>query len=196
MSRIHVHIQVSDLDHLSQEIRQVSSQTSPLNNPQHYRLARRYLRKLQAIQFLAQGQSREEVMAQLEVSEGTLLRWINQWNKGKFDRLKPRGQPGRGPKVGDLGILQLERELDQSPTDFGYREDAWSTRLVLIHIARKHHTKYHLTSIYKLLRRLGFGLRTPYPEDPRKDENAMQAFQDIILPSLFKKKRNWRRKDS
>ena len=133
-------------------------------------------------------------MVRLEVSEGTLLRWINQWNKGQFTRLKPRGQPGRESKLGGLNLLQLEQDLDQPPTVFGYREDAWSTRLVLIHIAQKYHIQYHPTSIYKLLRRVGFGLRAPYPEDPRKDEDALQAFQDIILPALFKKKRSWSKK--
>ena len=42
----------------------------------------------------------------------------------------------------------------------------------MILIAERYGVRYHVSSVYKLMRRLGYGLRTPYPEDPRGDPGS------------------------
>jgi len=186
--------QAVDEARLKAELQTAQRLADPLHNPKHYRRDRTYLRKLQALRLFAKGASHEAVELVLEVSPRTLRRWIRQWNDGGFAGLKPRPHPGRYSKLNPEELSQLEADLERSPQDFGYREDAWSTRLVQIHLATRFGVKYHISSIYRLLRRLGFHLRTPYVVDPRRDEEAGQFFKEQVLPDLLKKKGSWSRK--
>lgn len=180
--------QTVELAQLKAELQLAQRLADPVHNPKHYRRDRKYLQKLQALRLFAKGVSHEAVELALEVSPRTLRRWIWQWNNGGFEGLKPRPHPGRYSKLGPDGLAQLEADLERSPQTFGYREDAWSPRLVLIHLATRFGVKYHISSIYRLLRRLGFHLRTPYLVDPRREAEAGQFFNEQILPDLVKKK--------
>lgn len=183
-----------DETRLKVELQLAQRLADPAQNPNHYRRDRTYLQKLQALRLFAKGASHEAVELTLEVSARTLRRWIRQWNSRGFEGLKPRPHPGRYSKLGPDGLAQLEADLERSPQDFSYREDAWSTRLVLIHLATRFNVKYHISSIYRLLRRLGFHLRTPYLVDPRREAAMGQFFNEQVLPDLVKKKGSWSRK--
>ena len=152
---------------LDAEIRRVEeNDADPSKNPGHWRLARKYLRRLRVIRLLLGGVARRDVMRMLGVSRSTLYRCVRLWNEGGFERLAPVPHPGRHPKVGREGLQRLDRDLQRPPTDFGFREDAWSTCLVTILIAERYGVRYHISSVYKLMRRLGYGLRTPHPRIP------------------------------
>lgn len=182
---------------LDAEIRRVEeNDADPLKNPAHWRLARKCLKRLWAIKMLLEGRSRKEVMEALKVSRSNLYRWVCLWNAGGFEQLNPIPHTGRYPKVGREGIRELDQDIQKPPVAFGYREDVWSTRLVMIHIAEKYGVRYHVSSIYKLMQRLGFNLRTPYPEDPRCDPKEEAFFEEKVLPALIKKRKSWRKRAS
>jgi len=173
---------------LDAEIRRVEeNDADPSKNPGHWRLARKYLRRLRVVRLLLGGVARRDVMRMLGVSRSTLYRCVRLWNEGGFERLAPVPHTGRHPKIGREGLQRLDRDLQRPPTDFGFREDAWSTRLVMILIAERYGVRYHVSSVYKLMRRLGYGPRTPYPEDPRGDPGEEAFFREKVLPALIKK---------
>ncbi len=173
---------------LDAEIRRVEeNDADPLKNPAHWRLAQKYLKRLRAIKLLLEGKPRREVMRTLGIGRSSLYRWVCLWNAGGFELLSPVPHTGRYPKVGREGLRMLDQDLQKPPTVFGFREDAWSTRLIMIHIAAKYGVRYHVSSIYKLMQRLDYNLRTPYPEDPRGNPKEAAFFKEKVLPALIKK---------
>jgi len=116
---------------------------------------RAWLRRLEGLQLFAAGLRIEDVAEHLGVEVRTVRNWINLWNEGGFEALKPEKSPGRPSKLSDEEWKRLEKDLEKSPREFGYDYDLWNTKLVMIHISMGYGVKYEYKYMYRLLRKRG-----------------------------------------
>ena len=114
-----------------------------------------WLRRLEGLQLFAAGLRVEEVAERLGVCVRTVRNWINLWNGGGFEALRPGKPRGRPPKLSEEEWESLVNDLERSPREFGYDQDLWSTRLVVIHISTRYGVRYEYKYVYRLLRKRG-----------------------------------------
>ena len=160
---------------------------------EQYKVARRegnarYLERVQAVDFLNQGKSRERVAELLRRRTETILDWIKLYNKGGFDSLKPIFPATNFSLITPQIEEELKKDLRRSPVEFGYPSSVWTGKLVASHLEQKFQVHYHPNSMSKVLKRHGITSKKPRPINPKKDPKAVEAFQSQTIPDLKEKK--------
>jgi transposase len=112
----------------------------------------RYVERLRAIHWIAEGRSRAEVEDLLHRSAVTIRNWISAWNEGGFTALHPHFEHGRPAKLSSKQIEQLKGDLCCDPNVFGYNYSVWTVKLIRNHLYKKFKISYHLTALYRTLR--------------------------------------------
>src|SRR5436190_17434816 len=102
----------------------------------------RQLRRAQAIFWLSQGASVQEVAERLCVPRATIYTWVNRFeDRADLDlagRLADATRSGR-PRTA-LGIIDpiIADLVDTDPRDFGLRQTVWTAGAIVLHLKRKH----------------------------------------------------------
>src|SRR5512138_3406288 len=98
--------------------------------------------RAQALLWLADGESVEQVADLLRVSRQTVYNWIERFRQREGLDLRARlldaPRPGRPPTA--LGIIDplIEAVIDQDPRGRGYHSTVWTAALLMQHLKRVH----------------------------------------------------------
>jgi transposase len=112
---------------------------------------------------LADGEPAAAVARRLLVSRSTVYEWAARWADGarpKADRLKDAPRAGRPPKQSEAAQERLAGLMPTAPTQHGYRHPAWTTPLLLAHLA-KLGAPASDTTVRRALHRLGYRWKRP-----------------------------------
>jgi len=121
--------------------------------------------RLQALLWLAAGQSPEQVAEVLGVSRRTVYYWAQRFQeRGGLDlvaRLADAPRPGRPPTA--LGIIDplIAAVIDRDPRDLGYQSTGWTNRLLRRHLRKVHNLSVSRKSVSLALARLGIRWKRP-----------------------------------
>lgn len=136
-------------------------------------------RKATAIWNLAQGRSRKEVAAFLDVSGNSLSAWVRRYQREGLEGFALK--PGRGrPPIAQAG--EIESLFRQSPRTFGLDQTRWTlSSLARVAPSLKGFTP---TGVRMALRRSGFSykrgqphLHSPDQQDEAKRGDCWQRFE-------------------
>lgn len=136
--------------------------------------------RIHAVILAHQGYSNYEISKILLVHPSSVKYWIERWNKGGVENLKDKVACGRPSKFSKDEIEELKKDLKLSPKNFGFFQEAWDTKIILIHIKNKFKKTYHEKSIYKFLRKLGFDLKVPRGRHYKKDKEKEKEYKEKI----------------
>lgn len=139
----------------------------------------RQLKRAQAILWLYESDSVEEVAQRLRVSRQTVYNWVARFEaRGDVSielRVADALRSGR-PRTA-LGIIDslIDAVIDLDPRQFGYRSTIWTAALLQRYLAKKHRIEVCDKSVRLAIDRLRIAWKRPRHNLALRDETWRQA---------------------
>jgi transposase len=135
--------------------------------------------RAQALLWLDEGATVEQVAESLRVSRRTVYYWRERFHdrdaRDVRQRLADAPRPGR-PRTADGGVDSWIAEvIDTDPRDLGYRHTVWTTPL-LVHSLRDHHgVDVSETTVGRAIARLRIRWKRPRHQLARRSDTWRQS---------------------
>jgi transposase len=141
-------------------------------------------RRKQAAQLLAKGIKQAEIARTLGVSRQS----VSVWAKAQeTDRQAWRRKPlGYRPALDDAQCKRLCRLLVRGAKANGFYTDVWTLRRIAQLIEREFAVSYCKTSVWLVLRAMGFSCQRPTGRASQRNEQAIQQWRLERWPMLKK----------
>lgn len=98
----------------------------------------RLFRRLQALLWVAEGESVRAAAQRAGVDRSTLFRWLQTYLVRRCpDDLGDAARPGRPREADDLDDKLLNEVLAQDPRTLGYRATSWTVPLLATHLRQE-----------------------------------------------------------
>ena len=124
------------------------------------------------------GLSIRQIGARLNRPYSTIRDWlvraVGRGMMGRYDEARP----GPPCKLDAAQLARLVDELTAGPRSCGFESGVWTAPLVVEHVRRRYGVRYAVTSMYDLLRRIGFSCKKPRPKHPKSaSKSQIKAFK-------------------
>lgn len=129
-----------------------------------------------AIANALEGMSRAEAARLAGMERQALRDAVRRYNAEGLDGLLDRPRPGRTPRLGDGEQAALRALILRGPDPERDGLSAWTREDIAALIERRFGPRYHVSSISKLLRSLGFSRQKARPVHPQSDPEAQAAW--------------------
>ena len=120
--------------------------------------------RAQAVLWLAEGLSAEQVAETFQVSRQTVYNWANRFlQRGGLDlraRLLDAPRPGRPPAIAGVIDPLIEAAFTRDPRELGYHDTVWTAELLQHDLEQSHGIKASLKSDQRGDRTPGLPLET------------------------------------
>jgi putative transposase len=113
----------------------------------------------------AVGQRQSDVARMLHVSRQCVHNWFWQWQGGDGTVRKRRPGSGRKAKLGAEQLARVDAALRRGPRAHGYPGERWTLWRVASVIEKITGVHYHPSSVWRILRALGWTLQLPPVEE-------------------------------
>ena len=121
--------------------------------------------RAQALLWLAEGESAEQVAELLHVSRQTVYNWADRFQsrEGRDLRARLRDAPRSGRPPTALGIIDplIAEVIDKDPRQWGYRSTNWTAALLVHHLKRAHGIEISGKSVSLAIDRLRMRWKRP-----------------------------------
>jgi transposase len=135
--------------------------------------------RLQALLWLAEGETVAEVADRLRVSRRTVYYWVERFQqRADLDlcaRLQDAPRSGRPPTALDVMDPLIEEIIDLDPRDFGYHATAWTVPLLQHYLRAVHQRELSPTSISRAIDRLDLRWKRPRHQLARRPDTWRQS---------------------
>jgi transposase len=135
--------------------------------------------RAQAVLWLAEGLSAEQVAETFQVSRQTVYNWVNRFlQRDGLDlraRLLDAPRPGRPPAIAEVIDPLIAAALARDPRESGYHATVWTAELLQHDLERSHGIKASLKSIGAAIARLDFRWKRPRHVLAARPETWRQA---------------------
>lgn len=125
----------------------------------------RQIRRVQALLWLAEGDSVEEVADRLSVNRRTVYNWVARFEQRKDLPLEQRVADGArsGRPATALEIIDdlLDAVIDDDPREYGYQSTVWTADLLRRYLSAEHQIEVCSKSVSLALKRLGVVWKRP-----------------------------------
>ncbi|MEV1026789.1 winged helix-turn-helix domain-containing protein [Streptomyces sp. NPDC050264] len=139
--------------------------------------------RLQAVTGFEAGEKNRKIAASLRVSERSVERWRRQWREEGLAGVASKGSPGR-PRLSDMQIARLERELERGPLAHGWADQRWTLARVKTMIGRLFHVSYTVEGTWRLLRRHGWSWQQPTRRAIERDDHSVELWKREVWPRV------------
>jgi transposase len=125
----------------------------------------RQWQRAQALLWLDEGDSVEEVADRLRVTRQSIYNWCARFNERAslemVTRLADQERGGRPCTARGVIDSLLDAVIDQDPRDFGYRSTIWTASLLQQYLTQQHHLTVCTKSVNRALTRLQIVWKRP-----------------------------------
>jgi transposase len=128
-----------------------------------------------------QGDEVDRLAERHGVVEKTIRNWLDRFDEEPIEQApydQPR--PGRPSKLADDQREELFDHLQEPPTERGYDQQAWSTKLLLHHVRVEYGVEYSKGHARKLMGKAGLSCRTARPRNHEADPEEEADFQRTV----------------
>ncbi len=145
------------------------------------------IRKKVVLQFL-EGKSVAQIKSCVPCSIRTIYRWISRFYLGGLESLRDRKKTGR-PRQGTdrhlawIRIVVLDQDPHQDPCEFAW----WTAQRVRQAFGEKFSSVLSVSTVRRILRRLGLPPQRPQRRATRYDPAAVQRWQDAEFPQILRR---------
>jgi len=129
-----------------------------------------------------------EQAAQLDVTRGSINRWLQWFEAAGTEGLRPRERPGGAPRLSDAQQQQLIALVEAGPLAAGYQSGVWTGPMIGELIRRRFGVSYHNHHIPRLLHKLGFSVQRPRKRLARADAERQALWLKQTFPTIKKKR--------
>ena len=129
------------------------------------RVDARVVRRAQALVWLDDGDSVEEIADRLRVSRQCIYNWLARFESRKGEdvliRLADAARTGRPPTATGIVDPLIDAVIDQDPRRLGYRQTVWTAELLRRYLGEVHHVEVSKRSIHRAIARLDIAWKLP-----------------------------------
>ncbi len=102
-----------------------------------------------------------EIARVFDASENTVRQWLERYERDGIDSLDDRPRSGRPPKVSAACQAAIREDVLKPPSELGYRSSIWTAAQLCAHVAVEYGAKVCMSTMYGILRGLGFRHNRP-----------------------------------
>ena len=137
-----------------------------------------YIRKrLKAIKYLHEGQTRQEVMAKIDCARKSLIIWIDMYCEGGLKALATPMKSHRKQKLGKEEKGELKKMLlEKKPTDYGIDRQIWTGKSIIEVVNQRWNIQLKDSRIYDILKEIGLSHQKAHRDYENADQQAQQEF--------------------
>jgi putative transposase len=146
-------------------------------------------RRGRAIVGYIEGKRVVDLAQQLDVTRGSVNRWIGWYEKLGIPGIRTRLPPGVPPKLSAEQREELIETIDAGPMAAGYGSGVWTGPMIADLIEARFGYRYHNHSVPPLLHKLGFSVQRPRKRLARADLDAQAFWIRKRFPAIKKKPR-------
>jgi len=147
-------------------------------------------RRRRGARLLAAGVKPAEVARRVEVSRQSVSRWEKAIEEGGAEALRRPRRFGRPPRLSDAQRAQLVRELKAGALAAGFPTELWTLPRIGELIERRFAVRLAQSSVWRLLRELGWSVQRPSGQARERNERAIATWKTRRWPELKKSQRD------
>jgi len=134
-----------------------------------------------------EGRRVVDLAAELDVTRGSVNRWLQWYDTLGVDGLVTGVPPGPTPKLTAAQRDALVAAIESGPPAAGYTSGVWTGPMIGDLIAQRFGVRYHNHHVPRLLHELGFSVQRPRRRLARADAAAQAVWLREKLPRIKKK---------
>ena len=119
-------------------------------------------------------------------SRKTIQMWVNAFNEGGIDGIRPEKPPGRPSRLSQGQMEELKADVLTHPRKLGHDFSNWEGKSVAHHLKKKFNIDLSVRQAQRLLRKLGLTLQRPRYKFPKANPEKQEEFKEG-----FKKKQSF-----
>ena len=146
-------------------------------------------RRRHGARLLAAGVKPAEVARRTKVSRQSVSRWEKMVETGGVEALRRPRRFGRPPRLSDAQRAQLVRELKAGALAAGFPTELWTLPRIAELIERHFTVRLAPSSVWRLLRDLGWSVQRPSGQARERNERAIANWKARRWPELKKSPR-------
>lgn len=143
-------------------------------------------RRQRALDLLRSGRSPSEVARRLGTTPQSVCRWQRESRQPKRTRPRNRRAPGRPSRLSKAQQQQLVSALNRGAYAQGYAENYWTLDRIAHLIWDRFQVRYGSSSVWYLMRRLGWSCQKPQRRSLSRDEAAVAHWKHYTWPAIKK----------
>jgi len=144
-------------------------------------------RRGRAVLGYIEGRSVVDLAVELDVTRGSVNRWLQRYDALGIEGLVTATPPGRPPKLAVAQRNEIAALVDAGPLAAGYQSGVWTGPMIGDLIERRFAVRYHKHNVPRLLHELGFSVQRPRKRLARADVEAQASWLRETLPAIKKK---------
>ena len=126
--------------------------------------------------------------AQVDVTRGSVNRWLQWYEADGVDGLRTKKAPGAAPRLSKEQEAELVGLVEGSPISAGFSTGLWTGPMIGQVISERFDVSYHNHHVPRLLHRLGFSVQRPRKRLARADQEKQGVWLRERLPAIKKKR--------
>ena len=152
-------------------------------------------RRGRAILGYIEGRRVVALAAELDVTRGSVNRWLQWYEVMGIEGLLTRTAPGPSRKLTEEQRTELTALVEAGPLAAGYPSGVWTGPMVGDLIEQRFGVRYHKHNVPRLLHELDFSLQRPRKRLARADAAAQAIWFRKTFPAIKKSPRLSRTRD-
>lgn len=145
-------------------------------------------RRATAVLGYLNGVSVIQQATQLDVTRGSVNRWLQWFEAAGTEGLRPRERLGGEARLSDAQQQELVALVEAGPLAAGYQSGVWTGPMVGELIRRRFAVSYHNHHIPRLLHKLGFSVQRPRKRLAKADAERQAIWLKQTFPAIKKKR--------
>lgn len=146
-----------------------------------------FLRRLAVSAVIEKKQSIKDVATIMNLSQGTIRKWVTWYRRDGEDALDTRKAPGAQPIIDDHKEIWLKHTiLNSTPMDFGYDTFLWTLKLLADVLKQEFGITVYESTIWNHLQKLGLSCQAPTYRAYGFDPDEADAFLEHKWPMIQK----------
>ena len=137
----------------------------------------KYYHRLDLVLLAVNGMPIKDIAALYNESATTISYWTKKVVEQGVEALKSGGHPGRYSRMSQEQLNQLDSDLQESPSEFGYDINLWDGLTVSRHLHDHYGVDIQVRQCQRILRKLGYTLQRPQTKPYGSDAEAQEAFK-------------------
>ena len=144
-------------------------------------------RRGRAVLGYIEGRRVVELAVELDVSRGSVNRWLQWYEAMGIEGLLTATPPGPPFKLSEAQRAELAALIDADPLSTKYQSGVWTGPMIGDLIESRFGVRYHKHNVPRLLHEIGFSLQRPRKRLARADAAKQATWIRETFPAIKKK---------
>ena len=141
--------------------------------------------RIRAVKLVKAGNSPEVVVRTLGYHRSAIYQWLAAYHQGGIEALKTKPITGRPPKLTGSEIKKIYDIItSKNPLQLKFEFALWTRDMVRNLIKDKFGVRMNVTSVGRLLKKLGFTVQRPLYKAYQKDPEKVDQWLNEVYPKI------------